>query len=353
MTRPIAAIVESAASHHAAAVDLALQRVRDAVEHAEQADRRQQQAHEAVRMRRLELGRALAAARKDFPVSGKNAKAWTDFLSVRRLTLEQAQDAIAYAGHVALTGGSGNPPAKLPTRAEAGLDSPRVQQPERDAEPERENEPPAAPRPVLTEDVLALLDQLDQASRGQIMRSLRSRQGRENEGDRDAYCTPPEITAALPEVDLDPCSNARSTVRARKAYILEAGQDGLVLPWSGLMYCNPPYSAPLPWAQKLAAEWVNLTGAGFLVNADHSPKWWHVLKQALPIRLDFDERLEFVPPPGVEPSKNDRPQTLLMDAAFWAACDQAALLKLGTLWRQDRTPMPAAQSNPAALHIVP
>ena len=89
-----------------------------------------------------------------------------------------------------------------------------------------------------------------------------------------------------------------------------------------------------------------------MVNADHSPKWWHVLKQALPLRLDFNERLEFAAPPGVEPSKNDRPQTLLMDATFWLKCDRAALLAMGTLWRLEPIPVSTAQIDPAALHIV-
>jgi hypothetical protein len=33
--------------------------------------------------------------------------------------------------------------------------------------------------------------------------------------DRDSWATPPWLTELLPEVDLDPCSNNRSTVKAR------------------------------------------------------------------------------------------------------------------------------------------
>lgn len=322
-------------------VDDALLRVREAEQHADQADRRAQTAHEAVRARRLELGRALADARKHFKPSGKNAKAWSDFLAVRRLTLEQAQDAMRYAGFVDdhFPGASENAPDKLPTMREAGLD-PR----------ERDSERPSIE--VTEADVLALAAKLTPDARGRIQRSLRSLQARENEGDRDSYCTPDDVTAALPDVDLDPCSNPRSSVRAATTFSLEAGQDGLALPWFGMVYVNFPFSDPLPWAEKIAEEHPNLTGIGVMCNADHSPAWWHVLAEMLPLRLDFDERLQFKPPPGVEPSKNDRPQTLLMDESFWAECDQASLLAMGKLWRRvTADEQPTAQAQPA-LQIV-
>lgn len=353
--KPIAAIVEPAdgIAKHAAAVDQALVRLREAEQHAEQADRRAQSAHEATRARRLDLGRALIAARKCFPKASRNAKGWTDFLAVRRMTLEQAQDAMKYAGFVdeTLAGASADAPANLPTMRKAGLD-PRP----------RENEAPETE--VTAAEVFAFAAKLAPEARGQLQRSLRSLQARENEGERDAYCSPDDVTAALPEVDLDPCSNPRSSVRARETYSLEAGQDGLALPWYGMIYVNFPFSDPLPWCEKIAEERPNLTGIGVMCNADHSPAWWHVLTPILTLRLDFNERLQFKAPPGVAPSKNDRPQSLLMDETFWAECDQSALLAMGTLWRQEPGQAAAkaldalvaeksdsAQAQPA-LHIV-
>lgn len=327
--KPIPAIIESdtsAIDHLAEVIIVALAGERDAGNTATRHEQLGAAARETQKLRRLEIGRALIKARGAWPASGPRAKGWSEFLA--RVKLDDST-AVRYMNDAKTGGVHGQPPGMAPRK-----DSAHVSQ------------------NVSEADVLELASKLDPDARGRIMRSLRSKQGRENEGDRDAYCTPPEITALLPAVDLDPCSNPRSTVRAKTTYSLEAKQDGLTLPWFGLVYANVPYSAPLPWAEKLSAEWANLTGAGFLVNADHSPKWWHVLKQALPIRLDFDERIEFSAPPGVPASKNDRPQTLLMDAAFWAACDQPALLALGTLWRQDRTPIQATQSDPAALHIV-
>lgn len=349
--KPIPAIVEKHVD-----VDLLEQQIAVALageREAESSAKRHEQlagaARETQRMRRLEVGRMLLKLRSAWPVSGPRAKGWSECL--KRLKLDDST-AVRYMNE-ARTGAVHGESAAAPKDSAHERQVSQISALEPGPARADGTAPPAmAPRAVTEDEVMALLDQFDQATRSKIMRSLRSRQGRENEGDRDAYCTPAEITVLLPEVDLDPCSNPRSTVRARQTYSLEANQDGLALPWLGLVYCNPPYSAPLPWAQKLAAEWSSLAGAGFLVNADHSPKWWHVLKQALPIRLDFDERIEFAAPPGVEASKNDRPQTLLMDAAFWAKCDQPALLAMGTLWRQERPPISTAQLDPAALHIV-
>lgn len=159
--------------------------------------------------------------------------------------------------------------------------------------------------------------------------------------DRDCWCTPSWLTDLLPAADVDPASNPRSTVRSRHSYQLERGQNGLELPWFGLVWCNPPYSNILPWAEKLAYEkqpWAvraapPLTGAGFLVNADHSTRWWKRLVQMLPHRLDFDQRIQFKAPPGADASTNNKPQSLLMDDGFLAACS-GDLLACGTLWRR-------------------
>lgn len=152
-------------------------------------------------------------------------------------------------------------------------------------------------------------------------------------GSRDGWCTPSWLTDLLPLVDLDPCSNAQSTVRAKTAYSLDAGQDGLALPWFGLVYVNGPFSDLLPWATKLHAEIRNIHGAAFLVNTDSSTAWWRALARLLTWRFDFNRRIQFAPPPGVTPSTNSKPQTLLMTETFWRECDEG-LAQYGVLWRR-------------------
>ncbi len=324
--KPIPAIVQPAIDIEAIAKHLYVEVAgeRDDIRIAERHEEQAANARASAKARRLRIGALLAKVRGAWPERGPKAKGWGEYL--KRFGISE-DSALRYIAEV-----RGDFPQKSNLRE---IDTP---DPIGDR-PRQGDAPPLAlvpdpPSIALTEEqLLEALDRLNPDARGRIQRSLRSKQGRENEGNRDAYCTPSAITALLPEVDLDPCSNPRSTVRARRTYSLEAGQDGLALPWSGLIYANVPYSAPLPWAEKHDHERGELTGAGFLVNADHSPAWWRLLRKHLTIRLDFDERIEFDPPPGVESSKNDRPQTLLMDEPFWAACNQRGLLELGALWR--------------------
>jgi len=159
-------------------------------------------------------------------------------------------------------------------------------------------------------------------------------------GDRDSWCTPPWLTALIPAADLDPCSNPRSTVSAGATYRLDRGEDGLSLPWSGVVFVNPSYSNPLPWAAKLIAS-PEVTAAAFLVNVDTSTAWWSVLRSRLPVALMFHKRIQFAAPEGVKSSTNNKPQALLMDGPFLARCSPD-LLALGDVWWLAR---PTARSS--------
>lgn len=54
------------------------------------------------------------------------------------------------------------------------------------------------------------------------------------------WLTPPSLVEALGSFDLDPCG-APNHALATSTYLLENGQDGLVLPWNGRVWLNPPY----------------------------------------------------------------------------------------------------------------
>lgn len=155
--------------------------------------------------------------------------------------------------------------------------------------------------------------------------------------DTDCWTTPRWLTDLLPHANVDPASNPRSTVRADRSYMLETGENGLELPWVGIVWCNPPYSNILPWALKLEHETRigNVAGAAFLVNADHSTRWWKRLTRLLPNRLDFDQRIQFKAPPGAAPSTNNKPQSLLCCDEYLSRCS-SDLLCVGTLWRVQR-----------------
>lgn len=81
-------------------------------------------------------------------------------------------------------------------------------------------------------------------------------------GSSDAWCSPPEIADPLADffggpVDVDPCSNERSIIRAHVKYF----SGGLVLPWernadapAGSVYQNDPYSQAGDWTTKMLRE---------------------------------------------------------------------------------------------------
>lgn len=88
----------------------------------------------------------------------------------------------------------------------------------------------------------------------------------------DAQCTPLDLARELGVWGVDPCSNPRSHVQALRKYMLENGEDGLALPWTlggrtpASVWCNGPYSNPLPWCERLRqhnAPWCALWKAEF------------------------------------------------------------------------------------------
>jgi hypothetical protein len=88
------------------------------------------------------------------------------------------------------------------------------------------------------------------------------------------WYTPPEYFTALGLVfDLDPCSPGPDHwVPAKQIYTIE--NDGLIQPWHGLVFMNPPYggrNGHVPWLVKFLDH-----GNGIaIVRAYTSSGWWH------------------------------------------------------------------------------
>lgn len=88
----------------------------------------------------------------------------------------------------------------------------------------------------------------------------------------DAWYTPPYIFDGLGmSFDLDPASPEGGVPWVPASRHFTESDDGLVQPWSGTVWLNPPYSKPAPWLQKMRAH-----GEGVaLVPADTATKWFH------------------------------------------------------------------------------
>lgn len=73
-------------------------------------------------------------------------------------------------------------------------------------------------------------------------------------GAADEWLTPPEILSSLGDFDLDPCSPvSRPWDTAKQHYTVN--DDGLILPWHGRVWCNPPYGPEtIKWMHKLATH---------------------------------------------------------------------------------------------------
>lgn len=121
--------------------------------------------------------------------------------------------------------------------------------------------------------------------------------------DRDRWCTPPWVLEvarqALGAIDLDPASNARAQqhVQACEWYSLDVGRDGLALPWSGRVWCNPPYARGLIdlFADKILAEMERgeIDAMIVLVNSSTSAAWWQRLAARAEALVYPDQRLSF------------------------------------------------------------
>lgn len=73
-----------------------------------------------------------------------------------------------------------------------------------------------------------------------------------NDETTDSWITPPEIIEDLGPFDLDPCaSDPQPWPTAAKQYT--EADNGLLMPWNGMIWCNPPYGKRMThWLNRMA-----------------------------------------------------------------------------------------------------
>lgn len=160
----------------------------------------------------------------------------------------------------------------------------------------------------MTIDPLALLAPEER----RLVEAMRARKlRRAGMPNSDSWCSPPEIRDPLLEmfhgpVDVDPCSNERSIIKARLALT----RHGLALPWrlvrpvDRTAYQNDPYSQAEAWTYKMLRELElgNVLEHVRLCMMSTSAQWWadHCLLSKRNPRILALRRLGFLDPFAVQ-----------------------------------------------------
>jgi hypothetical protein len=123
------------------------------------------------------------------------------------------------------------------------------------------------------------------------------------------WLTPPYILKALGEFDLDPCTPLdRPWDTAKHHYTIE--DDGLIQPWFGRVWCNPPYGREMnAFLEKMATH---DSGGIVLIFARTETKAFfdYVWDRAHAI-LFIKGRLKFYRPDGTEGDTAGSPSVLV------------------------------------------
>ncbi len=126
----------------------------------------------------------------------------------------------------------------------------------------------------------------------------------------DRYFTPQIVLDRVVEqfgaIDLDPCHDPdpACAVVAELRYDAREGQDGLVLPWVGKVFCNPPWSEPAPWALRAVQHVASSPEHEVLavVNATPGAQWWARYVWPFALVCFPSQRLRFGKPGGAKPT---------------------------------------------------
>lgn len=130
--------------------------------------------------------------------------------------------------------------------------------------------------------------------------------------DTDVWCTPLWLASSLGNFTLDPCSNPHSYVDSAASYSLEDNQNGLVMPWWGRVFVNPPYSRVFPWAKKALIERSKVKDLEvvFLLKLDPTVGWFKHLMMGGARYFPLKNRIAF-DRPGMKSIKPQWPCVLI------------------------------------------
>jgi hypothetical protein len=162
---------------------------------------------------------------------------------------------------------------------------------------------PAPPTPALFEEE-------DRREPAPILPAVTPHMAVHYTSDTPEWYTPAHIIAraikALGAIDLDPCSNSRNAPNVPAAKHFTEEDNGLIQPWHGRVYMNPPYGRIIgEWAERLVREFDagRVTEAVALVPARTDTEWFRAFRRFprcfLYGRLKFSDHDNSAPFPSV------------------------------------------------------
>lgn len=140
---------------------------------------------------------------------------------------------------------------------------------------------------------LGLPVETEMITSGRAVREIQHEEMKKN----DNLETPAWVTDALGAFDTDPCAGPRTTIGRKHNYALERGQDGLELPWEGVVWCNPPYSHKEVWIDKMISH-----DNGVLILPERgSAPWFGPLAEHCGVYFVLGKKINFIGGPSSNP----------------------------------------------------
>jgi DNA N-6-adenine-methyltransferase (Dam) len=128
------------------------------------------------------------------------------------------------------------------------------------------------------------------------------------EGQTNDWLTPPALLNRLGRFDLDPCACPGMPWRTADTMYFLPENDGLLDPWFGRVWCNPPYGPHVgKWARKMAEH-----GNGILLifSRVETKAWQEVWKGGDAFLFPFG-RINFLRPNGERAKSGTAPSALV------------------------------------------
>ena len=172
---------------------------------------------------------------------------------------------------------------------------------------------------------------------------------RPNRGEHVIYLTPPEVLYSLGKFDLDPCAAPSPRPWPTASTHIELPDDGLLLPWHGRVWLNPPYDESLGrWLERMAEHGC---GIALIFARTETTEWQRLVWPAAKGVLFPSGRFYFRLPDGSQmPGNAGGPSALVAYSA-----DDAHVLKhssiAGAFVKVERCRVPKTVLNNAGVSV--